>query len=132
VAIGVRNDGERAAGETLVNVIVPRDLPARWSQAGGEEIPGGDQAAGTHELLPDAKGEMTVESKYLSSTWPRVGLRSDYEKYVQFPVGLPSPESAFQQTTVPIRVTVQADEIPDDIKEYVVRHVVRVARRGGS
>jgi hypothetical protein len=130
IGVGVKNVGEREAGETLVNVVVPRSLEfARWAGPGGEESPDGKLTAETPELLPDAKGNETIPSKFLSSTWPRVGLRPHYEKFAQFPVELPPRDSA-RQTTVPIRVRVQADELPDDIEEYVVDYTVHVVRRG--
>lgn len=130
IAIGVKNTGEKAAGETLVNVVVPRSLDyVRWSGPSGEEIPDGKQTADTAELLPDATGNPAIPSKYLASTWPRVGLRPHYEKYVTFPVELPARKSGLRQATVPVRVRVQADELPDDLDEYALDYTVRVVRR---
>lgn len=98
VAIGVKNEADKEAGETLINVVVPKHLRrARWSGPNGEEVPDGDRTAETSELLPDANGDATVPSKYLSSTWPRIGLRPHYEKYVQFPVELPPGKSGLKQ-----------------------------------
>lgn len=130
IGIGVKNVGEKAAGETLVNVLVPRSLEfARWAGPNGEERPEGKLTAETSELLPDAHGHLAVPAKFGSSTWERIGLRPHYEKFVQFPVDLPPRESGLSQTTVPVRVRVQADELPDDINEYTVDHIVRVVRR---
>lgn len=131
IGIGVKNVGEKAAGETLVNVVVPRSLEfARWAGPNGEERPEGKLTAETAELLPDAHGNQTVPSKFGSSTWDRIGLRPYYERFVQFPVDLPPRESELSQATVPVRVRVQADELPDDLEEYIVDHLVRVVRRG--
>jgi len=130
IGIGVKNVGERAAGETLVNVVVPRTLEfARRAGPKGEERPEGKLTADTTEMLPDAHGNPTVPSKFGSSTWDRVGIRPHYEKFVQFPVDLPPREGGLSQAIVPVRVRVQADELPDEVEEYVVDHIVRVVRR---
>lgn len=130
IGIGIKNVGDLAAGQTLINVIVPRDLDfARWAGPGGEEKPDGKLTADTPELLPDAHGEEAVLSKYLSTTLEQVARRPHYEKFVQFPVELPPRDSGLKQTTVPIRVRVQADELPDEIDEYVVDYTVHVVRR---
>jgi hypothetical protein len=131
IGLGVKNIGDRAAGETLVNVVVPRSLPfARWAGPSGEEMPDGKVTVDTPELLPDAEGNETIPSKFLASTFDRVGRRPHYEKFVQFPVELPPRDSGLRQTTVPGRVRVQADELPDDVGEYVVNYTVHVVRRG--
>jgi hypothetical protein len=130
IAIGVKNRGDRAAGETLVNVLVPESLEyARWSGPNGEELPDGKQPAPTPERLSDRNGEPTVPSKSLSATWDRIGLRPNYEKYVTIPVELPPIESGLRVATVPIRVKVEADELPEDVPEYVTDYTVRVVRR---
>ena len=130
IGIGVKNVGEKAAGQTLLNVVIPRSLPfARWAGPSGEEMPDGTRMADTPELLPDETGNETIPSKFLASTFDRIGLRPHYEKFVQFPVELPSRESGLSQTTVPVRVRVQADELPDDIDEHVVDYTVHVVRR---
>ncbi len=131
IGVGIKNVGEKAAGPTLINVIVPASLEfARWSGPGGEEMPEGEMTAPTDELLPDAHGGETVASKFLSMTLDHVGLRPHYEKFVQFPVDLPPRESGLKQTTVPVRVKVQADELPADVDEHVVDCTVHVVRRG--
>jgi len=131
IGIGIKNVGEKAAGPTLINVVVPASLEyARWSGPGGEETPAGQMAAPTDELLPDAHGRETVSSKFLSMTLGHVGLRPHYEKFLQFPVDLPPRESGLKQTTVPVRVKVQADELPDDVDEHAVDYTVHVVRRG--
>jgi hypothetical protein len=131
IAIGVKNTGEVEAGETLLNVLVPEHLEyARWAGPGGEEVPEGKRTAPTSERLPDEQGQETVPSKFLSATWSRIRLRPHYEKFVTFPVHLPPRESGLQQATVPVRVKVQADELPDDMEECVVDYTVRVVRRG--
>jgi hypothetical protein len=130
IGIGVKNVGEKAAGQTLLNVVIPRSLPfARWAGPSGEEMPDGTRMADTPELLPDETGNETISSKFLASTFDRIGLRPHYEKFVQFPVELPSRESGLSQTTVPVRVRVQADELPDDVDEHVVDYTVHVVRR---
>jgi hypothetical protein len=132
IAIGLKNIGDRPAGETLLNILVPEGLEyARWSGPGGEEIPDGKQTAPTPELLQDADGEERIASKHLGTTWRRIGMRSHYEKYVTLPVQLPPRETGLQQGTVPVRIKVQADELPDDIDEYVIDYTVRVVRRPG-
>jgi hypothetical protein len=47
-------------------------------------------------------------------------------KFVRVNVGAVPEEG---EAVVPLRVRIEADELPDDEPEYVVDHVVRVARR---
>lgn len=78
----------------------------------------------TEEKLTGPDGT-EYDAKFLSRTVPRVGTKPHHVVYFQFYVDTRQPGDSAE---VPVRVKVQADEIPDDIEEYVVDHVVRVER----
>jgi hypothetical protein len=56
IEILLKNDGEKVAGETVLNVIAPRGFGLRWCGPRGEDIPGMEAPAETPELLTDADG----------------------------------------------------------------------------
>lgn len=131
VEIGIKNKGKRAAGETVLNVIVPRNLEyARWAGPGGQEVEGVNSAtAKADELLTDETGA-EQPAMYLSQGIPRISTKPHYLRFVTFPVELPPRDAPIQGRTIPIRVTIQADEIPDEVEEYSATHLVRVRRPG--
>ena len=124
VEIGLKNVGERAAQETVLNVIVPRVFRNfRWSGSRGEVLP---------EVRPpsiprrstDAEGVVHV-SHYLDKTIARVTRRTHYVTFVVLNVNV--PRSGVK--SVPVRVTAEADELPDDDPEESELLMVRVTRR---
>lgn len=127
VSIGVKNVGDAAASETLVNVVFPRGLEVQWSGAQGEPVGPRQYPADTpDEVLRAPDGREYRETQYLSKTWERIGRRPHYVKFVTVPVGgVPDTGEAI----APLRVRVEADELPDDEPEYVIDHAVRVAKR---
>lgn len=101
-------------------MLVPRSLAsARWAEANGAAVPNSKPPADTDERLPDRQGDENQPAMFLSSAWPRIRRSPHYEKFVQFPVELPPQASGLRQATVPVRVKVQADELPEAIGEYV-------------
>lgn len=64
VEFGLKNVGDRAAGETVLNVLAPRSVSNfRWSGPRGEETPpDAKPAADTPEELTDADGKTTSAS----------------------------------------------------------------------
>jgi len=124
VEIGLKNDGNRAAGPTVINVVAPRHLETlRFCGPSGEELPATQAPAEAAETLVDAQGGR-MSSKFLSTELPRVSLRPHYLKFARFPVDVPDQGEA----NVPLRVTAQADELPDDVSEVSERLLVRVVR----
>lgn len=128
VSIGVQNTGEVAASETLVNVVFPRGTGVEWCGAQGEPVGDRRYPADTPgEALHKPDGRELTETQYLADTWDRIGLRPHYVKFVKFMVNVPDAGEA----AVPLRVRVEADELPDDQPEYVIDHMVRVGPRRG-
>jgi hypothetical protein len=84
--------------------------------------------APTGEMLTDYSGA-ELPAKFVSQTIPRVSTKPHYLRFITLPMELPPPELPIQAKRWPIRVTVQADEIPDDVEEYSQTHEVHVRRR---
>lgn len=127
VEIGIKNNGRKAAGETLVNVVYPRRYEARWCGAMGEESEASSSPTPTSEVLVDQDREYD-DCIFLSRIVPRIGTKPHHTLYFQFTM-LDVPEQPDRELRVPVRIRVQADELPDDIEEYVQDLVVRVAQR---
>lgn len=127
VSVGIKNDGDKAAGETLINALVPAHLEnVRWSGPGGQEAEEPTVTAPTDEKLTGPDGTK-YEAKFLSRTLPRIGTKPHHVVYFQFYAETRRPGDS---VAIPVRVKVQADEIPDGLDEYVAEHAVRVERRG--
>jgi hypothetical protein len=126
VEIGLRNVGERAAGETLVNAIAPRDLREfRWSGPHGEVRPDDSDPAETREELTDDDGRV-YPGQYLDKELPRVTRRPYYVTWVTLMVEVP----AQGVRSVPLRFTAEADELPDEeplVSETLMLRVGKVA-----
>jgi hypothetical protein len=126
VEVVLRNEGDRAAGETVLNVIGPELVwrEFRWCGPNGEELPDALPPAPAPEELTDNDGRVWP-ARYLKLTLPRVSRRSPYARYARVSVEVPSDGV----TSVPVRVTAQADELPDDVHEESERLMIRVALR---
>ena len=112
--VGIKNVGNLAAGETVVNVLVPQALSEpRWCDPGGEEVEQRPTLAETSERLEGFDGT-EYEARYLSKTLPRVGTKPSHVLYFIGDVQVPTEG----RVEIPVRVKVQADEIPDDVEEY--------------
>jgi hypothetical protein len=123
VEIGLKNEGDRAAGETVLNVVAPRHvLDFRWCGPQGEAVPDAGPPAETPEELSDAQGR-AWPGQYLSKILPRVTRRSHYATFVS--LGIVVPRTG--ERSVPVKVTAQADELPDDVDEAVEHLMIRVA-----
>lgn len=97
----------------------------RWCGPHGEELGNGEQDVvfPTAETLTTSDGA-TYDSQYVVMTLPRIGTKPHHVLYLQFYVDLPARMLRF----IPVRATVQADEIPDDVDEYVAELEVQVLR----
>ena len=127
IEVGLKNEGDRAAGFTVLNLVVPAWArhSVRWSGPLGEELGTRSPPAETDEQLTDPAGE-TTGAVYLALELPRVARRPHYVKFawLQFDVQ-PGGER-----WVPVRFTAQADELPDDIDEISVRRTLRILHAG--
>lgn len=122
--IGIANLGNKAAGPTTLNVLLPRHLEyARWCGPMGEDIPDVAPPADTAEVLPDGQGG-EVPAMYLTEVLPRVGRRDHPVRWVRFSVHVPDSG----QMTIPLRVRASADELSDDESEPLVDVLLRIER----
>jgi hypothetical protein len=125
VEIGIKNDGEKGAGETLINAVMPRHVDrVRWCGPNGEELDLSDMVSETDEVLHSSDGQ-EFEGQYLARKVDGIGRRPHHVVFFQFYVNVPDDGMVL----VPIRVRVQAEELPEDIEEYVVDYEVRVERQ---
>jgi hypothetical protein len=125
VEIGLKNDGAQVAGETVLNVVAPRPLAGfRWCLPNGGLVPDARPPADTPEELTDDEGR-PWPGQYLDKTIARVSRRSHYAAFVLVSIDVPRDGVR----SVPLRVTAQADELPDDIDEEVASLMIRVALR---
>ena len=125
VAVGIKNEGKKAAGETLVNALVPSHLQeTRWCGPNGQKVEAPTGTTSTNEKLVASDGT-EYPAKYLSRMLPRVGTKPHHLLHFQFSIELPRHGDS---VVIPVRVKVQADEIPDDIEDYVEHLDVRVQR----
>jgi hypothetical protein len=128
VQLGIENYGDRAAGETVINVLVPEEAEElSWSGPEGEELEGEDVSFPTSERIRASDG-MEYAGKYLAMVLPRIGTNPSHVLYFKFKISLPA-EIRF---TVPLRVRVEADEIPADRDAYVADLNVLVERTPAS
>jgi hypothetical protein len=113
VRVGLKNVGERAAGQTTIRVLVPRPVGARWTGTRPSVVP-----ERTTEQL--GVGENQVEAWYVTKVLPRVGLRENPVEAVKIGAHVPSE--------LPIRFRADADELAEDDDAVIDRlFVVRRA-----
>jgi hypothetical protein len=120
--IGIKNTGRKRATHVLVNVVAPERLRGNfhWSHEDGtpRDIDKWDQATTpTPEILRDADGR-DHRGAYLSHTYDVITRRSHYVTWVSFPM--------LDAHSVPFRVRVESDDLPDDRPEVVADFMVRV------
>jgi hypothetical protein len=126
VEIGISNKrGDKAAHTTTVNVLVPENTQnIRWSGPRGEPRPTeSSEMLWTSETLTNAGGNV-LAVEYLSRQLPRITRRTHYLVHVT--LSLPIPDRLTR--SVPIRVRVESDDLPDDQPEVVVDYMLRGRR----
>lgn len=128
----ISNNGELAAGATALNVFAPRHLEyLSWCGPMGKDPKAVEASpAPSDEQLAGADGHY-VETDWFSETLPRVGLRVENLRHIQFAFTLSHP-LAEAEVTVPLRAKVSADEQREDVPEVVVDHLVRIRHRPRS
>ena len=107
-------------------MLAPRYLENfRWSGPNGEDFleAGASRAAASGETLTDAD-DLVHDTQYLALILPSVTRRSTYVRYFVFFVNVPSGGA----TSIPIRVSADADELPDDEPEATEHMMLRFAR----
>jgi hypothetical protein len=121
--VGIDNEGDLAAGETLINVMFPRSLEVvGWCGPNGQETERfGSSIAQTGETLEAADGT-EVEANYLMKVVDRVGTKPGHVFNFMCFVDVPD----VGRREIPFRLKVQADEIPSDIDEYVIDRIVGI------
>ena len=115
VQIGMTNKGQIAASQTLINVLFPRGLEVEWCG------PNGEPSESKSEIAPAGEGDVVIDREqdkrsdvnYINRTLPRIGTRPYHAIFFQFRHEV----AAEGEVRVPIRVKVQADEIPQEIEE---------------
>ena len=119
---GLKNDGDKAAGTTVLNVLVSRTAhDLRWCGQQGEDLSDAPKAGNTLEDFGDGH---EVAAYWLAWDVPRVARRPYYVKHFAFWVDVPRAG----EVIVPVRMKAQADELPDDIDEEVETLQVRIVR----
>ena len=130
IAIGISNArGDKAAGTTTINALVPRGIKQlRWSGPRGEEnTTASSVTLETSETLTDADGK-EFEADYLARQLPRVTRRTAYVVYFTFYVEIPRRG----ERTVPVKVLVESDDLPDEEPDVVRELMIRVRLRSGQ
>jgi hypothetical protein len=121
LVLGIKNTGTKAASDVVINVLVPDWVTnVRRTDAEGREHVETAPPSSSDEVLRDAQGAASG-ARYLSWREPRIGLKPHYAYYVYVVLG--------RALSCPIRVKVQADELPDDKDEVVEDFMVTVVRR---
>lgn len=118
IGIGIKNVGDKAAGETLINALYPAQIrEARWSSpdGGDAEFKGTPLPAEDGDVVIDPTDGTEYQARYLARTISRIGTKPHTLVHMKFPV---DNMRMNDEVRVPIRVKVQADEIPDDVVEY--------------
>lgn len=121
VRIGIRNEGEKASGPTVVNALVPqRTRDFKWCLENGADRPDVPHLIDvTSETLKDDQGR-EFESTFLAREIPRVSLRTSTVLYFRMAFTLGSTGRA----TIPVRVRIESDDMPDDQADLVADHLV--------
>jgi hypothetical protein len=131
VAIGISNErGDKGAGPTTVNALVPEGIVTglRWSGPQGEEAIGLSKIIlTTPEILIDAEGN-EYKAQYLFHELPRVTRRTARLLHLTCDVEIPR----HGERSVPIRVRVESDDLPDEEPEVVCERMIRVRLRSGQ
>jgi hypothetical protein len=125
VGFGIKNTGERAAGPTGINFLVPDDLRRlRWETQQGRPDPGKKQEVLlTAEELEGSDGTRST-AQYLFHQYDRVSKRTHYVGWV----GMEAPVPRTGERRVPMKFKVWSDELPDDVEERQHTIEVRVRR----
>ena len=131
IAIGISNArGDKAAGPTTINALVPRGTKQlRWTGPRGED----DTTASSvtleapGETLTDANGK-EFYAEYLWRQLPRVTRRTSHVVYFSFYVEIPRQG----ERSVPVKVLVESDDLPDEEPDVVSELMIRVRLRSGQ
>lgn len=127
IAIGISNRrGDKAAGPTVINALVPQGtMGLRWCGPNGEQRPNApNQLLTTPEPLPGTE----FRSWYLARELERVTRRTVRLVHFAFLMEVPADGEA----SVPIRVRIESDDLPDEEPEVVQELIVRARRSSGG
>jgi hypothetical protein len=123
IEVGLKNQGNRAAGLTVLNLIAPAWTrnSLSWSGPQGQALDVRSPPAPTDEQLTDPTGAST-DAVYLALELPRVARRPHYVKFARLNFDV----AVGGERWLPVRFTAQADELPDDVDELSVRRTLRI------
>jgi hypothetical protein len=108
--LGVRNEGDGAAGPTTINVLVPANVRGlEWSNSVGVISPDSHPARDTGEQVRRHDGTM-VPALWIDKEIRRVSTRTPVLLYFKLVVDR-------NDQRLPIRIKAQCDELPDDVFE---------------
>jgi hypothetical protein len=125
VEVLAKNVGKKAAGQTLMNVIVPREVDSlRWTGARGEEVKVKGNGTGEEEEPLGHPDGRELPAVWLSAATKRFGKNLTRPAYFQFYVKIPD----CGEIVIPVAVKVHAEEIPGEREHYQADHLVRVRR----
>lgn len=130
--IGMRNSGDRGAGKTGVNLLLPSQRVRGgviWNLPGdmGERMDGNH----TGELLPDEEGAETIASVYYDREIAEFGTGSQVMKG-SFIVTRPMGTTPAESTVVPMRLRVWAPDMRPGLGERVFTRRFRIDWKAGT
>ena len=111
------NVGEKAAGETILNVFAPATNELVWSTRSGMQLSSPDDAAATPEKLRLPDGT-EVEARMIAKAIPRVARRAGHMTWFTVVVRQPAD--------LHVRVVAQCDDLPDDQENVTADRLLRV------
>ena len=120
--VGLDNVGDKAAGHTVLNVLVPASHSFfAWSaQNGTRKPPDQDQPLPTSEVLKTPDGP-ELAAMWITKTVARVALRAGLVTW--FIVQVPVP------CELPVRVVAQSDDLPDDQEQVKCDRTFHIRRK---
>jgi hypothetical protein len=132
IALGFRNHGDARATETTLNVVFPRSARrAEWTYQDG--TPRGDVdrrgPARTEEFLDDGTGR-EIAANYLTHNIPVINKSSHYARYVT--LAPEWPQAPGDETHLPVKFTLEADEQPEGQTEIACARVFRLRQAPDS
>jgi hypothetical protein len=122
VRVGVSNVGDKAAGETIVNVLTPASPgELSWSTASGQKI-GAEPGRPSGDAVTMPGGE-EVQAQVVSYVMERVSRRGRREVWFMVE-NLPVPSD------LPVAVVVNSDDLPDDQDVAFAQRTFHVRSKG--
>jgi hypothetical protein len=120
--VGISNVGDKAAGETVVNVLTPASFGELvWSTRSGQRIPAAERGMPTGDTLTMPDGE-EVGAQMIFHTIQRVSMRGRREVWFMVDA-VPVP------CVVPVAVGVNSDDLPEDEELVLTSRTFYIRRK---